>query len=141
MNGRNDDRSLDTTARDPLLATTTEADCLTTHRSSHELSGAPPVVRYPLEQFSRLNVECGAQPVERIGRKAPEGHVRVGQSVSGGNGESRFLRETIRCPTLPLQNGGEMKANHRRERQRTMLITGDIITRTVISFDNSNTCY
>ena len=69
-------------------------------------------IRHPLQQVARLYRERSAQAVERIGREPPELHVRIGQAIGGGDGESRFLGQTVRCPSSLLQNGIEMKANH-----------------------------
>lgn len=69
-------------------------------------------VRHPLEQLAWLHVEGGTETIERIGGESAELDVGVGQSISSRDGEPRHLREAIRGPSLSLQHGCEVKADH-----------------------------
>lgn len=75
-----------------------------------------PSIGDPFEQLAGLHVQCRAEPVERVRRKAAELQLGVGQAVRRRHRKARLTCEAVRRPTLPFEDCGEMKAEQRHLR-------------------------
>jgi len=71
------------------------------------------LVRDPLEEFTRLDVERDTEPIERVSRETAKGYLGIGKAVGCWHSEPGLTRQPVRRPTFALEHVGEMKPNHK----------------------------